>query len=161
MMTEKQNSLGFTLLEVLITMGVLTMGLLGLASLQIIALKSSSSVQFYSQANNLAYSIIDTMRVNHVRAIAGDYNTDFTTTTCIHEYDVTNAGTTIAEQDLANWINTIACTLPNGSGSIQVYPDGNNMIAVIIVQWDNSREQSNQSTEGNQSTLNIQVVSYL
>ncbi|CAK0737766.1 type IV pilus assembly protein PilV [Gammaproteobacteria bacterium] len=60
---------GFTLVEVLVAMAVLSVGLLGLASLQIVALRANSSALYRTQANNLTYLIIDSMRVNRQAAL--------------------------------------------------------------------------------------------
>lgn len=164
MIRVKQKFAGFTLLEVIITMVVLAIGLLGLASLQGIALKSTSSIQFYSQANILAHSILDNMRVNRQQAKDGAYNIDLTSTPieCTNDYDVTTVASSLAEQDLEHWTNNLACTLPNGTGIIDVNTDANNnSIVVITVQWDNRREQSVQSDQSDESTRQVQVVSNL
>ena len=155
MMKLMKKVAGFTLIEVLVSMVVLAFGILGVASLQAIALKSSSSSLFYSQANNFAYNIIDAMRANRAVAIAGGYDYNATMLPyCNNNLDV-SAGT-IAMQDLARWTNDLACTLPSGTGGIQVATDANNNItATITVQWDNSREQSDQSA------IQIQVITNL
>lgn len=65
---------GFTLLEVLIALFVLSVGLLGLATLQATSLRYNSDSYFRTQSNVLAYDIMDRMRANVARVTAGDYD---------------------------------------------------------------------------------------
>jgi type IV pilus assembly protein PilV len=55
---------GFTLIEVLISMIILAIGLLGMAMMQGRALKTNKDAYLYGQANLLAYEMADRMRAN-------------------------------------------------------------------------------------------------
>jgi len=55
---------GFTLIEVLISMVILAVGLLGLAVLQGVALRDNRDAYFYSQASLLAYEMSDRIKAN-------------------------------------------------------------------------------------------------
>jgi type IV pilus modification protein PilV len=55
---------GFTLIEVLLTIAVLSVGLLGLAAMQVIGLKSSSNASFRSQATLVAADMVERIRLN-------------------------------------------------------------------------------------------------
>lgn len=55
---------GFTLIEVLVSMIILALGLLGLASLQGISLKNNQDAHLFSQANALAYEMSDRIKAN-------------------------------------------------------------------------------------------------
>ncbi len=59
-----RNALGFTLVEVLVSMVILAIGLLGLASLQGISLKNNQDAYLFSQANALAYEMSDRIKAN-------------------------------------------------------------------------------------------------
>jgi type IV pilus assembly protein PilV len=59
-----QRAAGFTLIEVLVSTIILAIGLLGLASMQTLALKDNRDAFFYSQASSLAYEMSDRMKVN-------------------------------------------------------------------------------------------------
>lgn len=122
---------GFTLLEVLITVVILAIGLLGLAGLQATALAYNSTAYQRSQATNLAYDIIDRARANAAAARAGAYNVNF---------GFSNQGTgTLAQRDLSEWRQSLINNLPAGTGSVQW--DNANNIFRVIVQWDDSRGQ--------------------
>ncbi len=61
-----QRQYGFSLLEVLIALLVLSIGLLGLAGLQTLGLKFNMQSYQRTQAALLAYDIVDRMRANPV-----------------------------------------------------------------------------------------------
>lgn len=126
---------GFTLIEVAIAMGVLAIGLLGLASLQAVSLKNSSSTLYRSQATNLANSIIDAMRANKSN-VATNYtdNTQYNPV-CVNSLNLIGS---IAERDVMAWRNSLACVLPQGMGFITV----NGNFVTVTVHWDNSRNQT-------------------
>ncbi|MCP5158556.1 MAG: type IV pilus modification protein PilV [Gammaproteobacteria bacterium] len=109
---RKQN--GFTLIEILVTVVVLAIGLLGLAGLQAISLRYNSTAYQRSQATILAYDIVERMRASKP------------------------AGGIIRcpQQDVPAWLAVVAATLPLGTGSVA--PSGN--VCVITVQWDDDRD---------------------
>src|SRR5699024_7298926 len=72
---------GLTLIEVLVTMLVLSIGLLGLAGLQALMLYQHHSAYQRSQATILTYDIIDRMRTNRNAALNGDYDLNLTADT--------------------------------------------------------------------------------
>ena len=57
---------GFTLIEVLISMVILAIGLLGLAAMQAISLRDNQDAYYYQQATLLAYEMQDRIRGNNV-----------------------------------------------------------------------------------------------
>jgi type IV pilus assembly protein PilV len=59
-----RHAIGFTLIEVLISMIILAIGLLGLASLQGISLKNNQDAYLFSQVNALAYEMSDRIKAN-------------------------------------------------------------------------------------------------
>lgn len=74
-----QRNTGFTLVEILITVIVLSIGLLGLAGLQISGLRANMSSEARSKATLLANDIIERMRANPLGVDANQYagiNTD-------------------------------------------------------------------------------------
>lgn len=138
---------GFTLVEILVAVLVLAIGLLGLAGLQATTMRFNHSAYMRSQATNLAYDIADRMRVNRAKADDGDYDGAIE--------DPPPACTTptltgdLANQDIQEWRNALACTLPSGTGIIcsgTLDDDGNctsvSNVFTIRVQWDDSRDSS-------------------
>src|ERR1700736_6078033 len=66
---------GFTLVEVLVSLVILSIGLLGMAKLMLFSSRSNDSAYLRSQATALAYEILDYMRANRQQALAGTYTT--------------------------------------------------------------------------------------
>jgi type IV pilus assembly protein PilV len=126
---KKQH--GISLIEVLIALLLVSIGLLGLASLQANSLKFNRSAYDRSQATQLAYDIADRMRANRTASLAGNYNIAMTST---H-----TATGSIAEQDLTAWIGEVAARLPNGGGAITRAAGTDRF--TISVQWSDDRTQ--------------------
>ena len=126
---------GFTLLEVLVAVVVLSIGLLGLAGLMASSLKNSHSAYQRTQATWLAYDALDRMRANRPAALAGGYNLAL---------GGTPGGSGVAASDLSDWSTALANTLPAGQGSIDVKKDGTTR---VIVQWDDTRGSGGKADE--------------
>lgn len=114
---------GFSLIEVLVALFVLSIGLLGLAALQTTGLKLNHQSYERTQATLQAYDIIDRMRTNKSGtggAVNSTYDsvslgsapgtTDCATTSC--------SGTQLAEYDIRQWNNANAGMLAEGRGAI-------------------------------------------
>jgi len=74
-MSPKRAQGGFTLIEVLIAILVMAFGLLGFALLQTMSVRFTQSANYRTQSTNLAYEMLDQIRVNRVASAAylGDY----------------------------------------------------------------------------------------
>lgn len=122
---------GFTLLEVLVALLVLSIGLLGLAGLMASSIRNNHSAYQRTQATWLAYDMIDRMRVNRAAAIASTEDYDIAIGTAASG----SAG--LAGADVTGWKATLANALPAGDGSVDV--DSATRIVTVIVQWNDSR----------------------
>ncbi|WP_413701427.1 type IV pilus modification protein PilV [Psychromonas sp. KJ10-10] len=74
MLNFKNHQQGSSLLEVLISLLVMAIGLLGLASVQIISLKNLNNSQFRSLSTTYAYAMAERMRSNQSAVVAGNYD---------------------------------------------------------------------------------------
>jgi len=110
-MSIKNKQYGVALLEVMISVLILAIGLLGLAQLQATTLKHNESAYLRSQVSVLASDILDSMRVNRTAAQAGNYNFAVSDTPPA-------TPSTIAEQDLVDWLSNIGTVLPTSGGLI-------------------------------------------
>ncbi|MDT8385068.1 MAG: type IV pilus modification protein PilV [Gammaproteobacteria bacterium] len=70
---SRRDHSGFTLIEVLVTVVVVSIGLLGLAGLQINGLRANLSSEARSKATLLASDIIERMRANPLGVANNDY----------------------------------------------------------------------------------------
>lgn len=123
----KKKSYGASLIEVLIALVVISIGLLGLASLQLSAMKNNQVALQHTQASSLAYEVLDLMRANRQQALNGNYDLPLG--------DSAPTGTSIPAVDLQRWKSNLAISLPNGDGGIQ---RTGNSIVTIIIQWNES-----------------------
>ncbi|MGD8569829.1 MAG: type IV pilus modification protein PilV [Gammaproteobacteria bacterium] len=129
---------GFTMLEVLVAIVVLSFGLLGLAGLQADGLRNNTSAYLRTQANLMAYDMLDRMRANLQGVDNGDYDDLLSTTPtdpgCI------SSGCSIAQMaqhDAFEWSQKLAEILPEGQG--QVKGSGIGSVFTITVMWDDLR----------------------
>jgi type IV pilus assembly protein PilV len=122
---------GFTLLEVLIALLVLSIGLLGLAALQTSGLRSNQMATMRTLATQIAYDMTDRMRAN----TTGMTNLEYVIAT-----DETPAASpaTTAEIDLTEWRAQVA-RLPGGLSSI-TRSAGPPVTHEITVYWDEERK---------------------
>lgn len=122
--TSDVNGQGFSLIEVLVALLVLSIGLLGLAALQTTGLKLNHQSYERTQAVLQAYDIIDRMRANRTSANAG-INSNYNS--IAHGYipgSFTNCMTTACSSDQAaiydtfNWNAANASILAEGKGAV-------------------------------------------
>ena len=125
-----QRQHGATLIEVLIAVVVLSIGLLGLAGLQATSVKSNHSAYQRSQATLLAYDLADRMRANRTEALTNAYEVDFPTSSNSNSVSGSQAA-----KDIAEWLNSLARTLPEGTGKVEK----NGTLVIIHVRWNDNR----------------------
>lgn len=130
---------GTSLIEILVTILIVSFGLLGVAGVVGNGLKNNHSSYGRTQASILAADIIDRMRANRREAesIGAPYD--------IVLLDPTPTGTSIAERDLNAWRTALATTLPAGSGAVSM--DATTKKVTVTVQWDDSRSTAGSSTQ--------------
>lgn len=119
---------GATMIEVLVTIAVVSLGLLGYAGLVMKSQQSNHAAYSRSVATMLAYNITECMRANRAAALAGGYNVAIGSSP---------AGSGIASTDLTNWKADMSAALPSGDGSVTVDLQGN---VTIIVRWNEKRD---------------------
>lgn len=127
---------GFTLLEVLVAMLVLSIGLLGLAGLMASSMRNNQSAYHSTQATWLAYDILDRIRANRAGALAGGYGAA-SALGAPADCSTDAPSGLIAAQDIGGWKNMVACALPEGDGAITVTPASGQVS--ITVQWNDAR----------------------
>ena len=112
---------GFTLVEGLIALLVLSIGLLGIAALSVETLQSSRAAQFRTQAVSIAADLADRIRANRVPVDA-----------------YAGAGlNALAVADLGAWHALVAAQLPGGEGEVRFVAGTATTPAsyTIVVNW--------------------------
>ncbi len=153
---------GFTLVEVLVSLVILAIGLLGIAKLMLFSSHSNDSAYLRSQATALAYEILDAMRANRQEAIiVGTYNTAAAVPAvapgalCVGLGSCTTP-TQVALYDLYQWglrLNANSGVappgaLPNGQGTVTTATVGTQTTVTIVVSWDDSVAQNTLNVGG-------------
>ena len=117
-MRLRQSSRGFTMLEVLIAIVVIAFGLLGVAGLQVVALKNNQSAGARLIATTLANDMVDRIKTNALGLISGDYDRpDVNAYTTQVAACLSAGGCTpqqLAQNDRFEWAQLVAAALPGG-----------------------------------------------
>lgn len=129
--------LGFTLIEVLVALLVISLGLFGFAALQAKASQFNQGSYLRSQANSLGYDIVDRMRANRDMALAGGYDVNI----AVNGSAPAVGG--LAQSDLQQWWASVDDALPAASAEISVATDGTATAAIEWQQQQADRDPSN------------------
>jgi len=112
--TVKKYTQGFTLVEVLVSIVILALGVLGTIAMQVRALNDSQDAYLRTQAIFLAYDISDRMRANAAGwrdvPVPFDFGCNQPWANCLP--------TEMAQYDYWYWSNEIASKLANGAGDV-------------------------------------------
>ena len=134
-MKRAPQSRGFSLIEVLVAVLVVSVGVLGIMGLQAVTLRTNTGAMLRTQATQFAYNIIDRVRANPT----GTYVIAMNAAAPV-PVDCEGAGASctiqqMANYDLAGWLADVA-QLPSGDGSITA----NANIIAVTVQWSDNRD---------------------
>lgn len=132
MASQSQSNLhgqrGVGMIEVLVTLLILSIGLLGLAALQMRTLRNNQSALERSLAVAETHAIADAMRADRTNAINGRFNLGIAA--------AAPTGTTFREVMLASWRNNLVASLgADATGSVAC----NGALCTIVVRWNDSR----------------------
>jgi type IV pilus assembly protein PilV len=153
---------GFTLVEVLVALVVLSIGLLGMAKMVMVTSHANDSAYLRSQATALAYQAMDSMRANLIAATSSP--SGYATALNVMPPSTGNCSTycdnpTLALSDVYGWKVHLQKALPGGTGSITTsatFP----IMATVVVQWDDSAAQAvfNLPVAANTQSITLQTV---
>lgn len=151
-MTTPARSGGATMIEVLVSLLIFSVGLLGMVGLQTLSLRNTQSAYFRTQATVMAEDIMERMRANPQGARAGSYAaaSGQLNSACLSVGGCSPAA--LAQHDLAEWQAALAEALPMGSGRVCVdsTPDDGTPAApacdgvgnwqAVKIWWDDNRD---------------------
>ena len=137
-MRRYRRNAGFSLIEVLVALLILSIGLIGLAGLQNRGLRDNHSALLRSQAVQHAEDMLDRMRANRAAAQAGRYDieigkpgpADWSGFDDLRA-KLTGSYTGITLSDLTEWKFALVRSLPFGDGSVAV----NGGVVTVRVEW--------------------------
>lgn len=133
---------GMTLIEVLVSVLVLAIGLLGAAAIQLNALKYTDSSTMATQASFIAYDMMDRIRANVDGNAVRNGSTDVLSTYRLSSLSAApTSGTSARDQDLidfrANIIDFAGATA-GANSRIEIA----SRVVTITINWDESRSGS-------------------
>lgn len=165
---RRNNQHGFSLIEVLVTMAIVAIGLMGLIALMMKGLQANSGSSMRTIATAQAYDMADRMRANTVGITAGSYNSVLppgSSSTCpigdlatdkVEPPTATSlaaackdcttsicTASDFAARDACMWHKANA-GLPSGSGAVCKDAAGNRY--TISISWDDKKSGATDTT---------------
>jgi len=150
-------------MEVLIALLILSIGLLGLASLQTNGLRSNQMARMRTTATQLAYDIADRMRANPAGVDAQNYviaTSDADPVIPSGENCENNTCTTsqMATYDLSQWRGAVG-SLPGGTSAIVRTVTGTIITHAITIYWDEYRQGVSGTACGPDPKVDLRCIS--
>ena len=153
MLTKRHQQQGVTLIESMIALLVISVGLLGIAALQLTSMKQNSSALQNSKAVWIAYNMADRVRANlnefenydDIDVGAGsnkEYDRNCTTNEC--------TSSQLIVSDAREWWDDVSA-LPSGRGMI----DGDATELTISVMWDDEGTGATGTDCGNDPEVDL------
>jgi type IV pilus assembly protein PilV len=145
---------GVTMLEVLVTLFIITLFLLATAGVQSSAVKLNKAAQFRTDAVLLAAELGERMEANLEEAANGTYacdpcSTSTTSTACVGS---TCGSANLAAFDLAEWGARVGAKLPSPTVTV-AWTAGTPGSYLITIAWSDRRSNVTYSTTGSTETF--------
>jgi type IV pilus assembly protein PilV len=159
--TQYCNSTGFSLIEVLVSMVILAIGLLGLGALQGISLKNNQDAYLYSQANSLAYEMSDRIKANKTGWISISPPSSSCQNNCNSSTNSCNPAE-MAAYDYCKWKINTATALSSGVTAVILKSSvsgstacpGNASELCLRISWNKINQKNLQS----KSSLELEIT---
>ncbi|WP_062154662.1 type IV pilus modification protein PilV [Beggiatoa leptomitoformis] len=156
---QQHKSAGFTLIEMMIALLVLSIGLLGVAALQTTGQQFNYRAYIRTQATFLAYDLMDRIRTNPLEASQGNYgvgsNIVESTTDCAKNACTT---TQLKNYDISEWGKSVGVITVTGQLSILPSPEANiaydaaTSTYTVTLRW---QEERNSTTKVEQQWIMV------
>ncbi len=137
---------GFSLIEVLVAVLVLSLGLLGFAATLGVSVRSNQSANFRTQATNLAYEILDRIRANSPNALGYAMSPTSATTSI--------SGTSQARRDVQTWMGNVRRALGDDATAEITVAAG---VVTVNLAWTDQRQESASSAQVTTFTVQTQL----
>jgi type IV pilus assembly protein PilV len=126
---------GMTLVEQLVTLVLVSVGLLGIAALQLASLRANREAYFHLQAGALANDILERIRANRQGFADSEYDAAF---------NDTGVRSTTAGNDLHAWQLEIDRSLPGGAASAAgaIGRTAGTNVVVVTIRWRAGAERN-------------------
>ena len=143
---------GLTMIEVLVAIVILSIGLLGIAALQVVGIQNTNSANLRSQATILAYQFGDVLRTNKTEVDAGTFKdpdgdgsagfiSNSMGSVIANANCESNTGCTTTEMalnDLFRWVGDVRSLLPGGIARVTE----SSGIYTLTISWIDDKTDS-------------------
>jgi type IV pilus assembly protein PilV len=153
---------GFSMIEVLISLVLIAVAMLGQAGMQANALRFAKSGEQRMSGVFLSNELVERMEGNKAAAIAGSYAVPLASSTVLTAGTdcsaVPCAATALAAFDLAEWTTRAAAVLPSATWQVTQTVSGNPSTYSIVLTWQDRRADSTRttySTSGTTETFSV------
>ena len=139
--SSRSHQIGFSLVEALVALVVLSIGMLGIAALYVDSLRNGRTALRRTQAVTLAADMADKIRAN--RGAIKDFETVVTSTdtnTACAPGGTGCSRTALALHDKALWIYALQDAIPGATGTITVTGTTAPAIYTIVITWPEGAE---------------------
>lgn len=161
----RKNISGFSLLEVLIAVVVVSLGMLGVGAALVTVHRTTASSYLQQQSAQLASDIIERMRQNVSGAQLGDYNVAYTggaVTTPPVMCDPAGAACDAADQaayDLWQWLNSMNTLLPGAGANVAVVQTGTGSYeATVTVSYNDAPAATALKSATTRNTVQLETL---
>lgn len=129
---------GFSLIEILVSLFVVSLTILGVLALQGNSLKNNQGAWLRSYADIMSNDIFERMVANRQYAMAGAYDHALGSS-------IPSASGSMANIDLNQWLTGLANGLPEGDGSVTCNTQG---LCRVQVQWKDMSVNEDSDDDG-------------
>lgn len=145
---------GFSLIEVLVSLLIISLGIVGVMRLQTQSLKTNQSAYFRTQADILSRDIVARMYANRDEARKGSYTAQAKPNVVVDCLVNECSSAQMANWDLLQWFQRLERDLPEASAELVNLP-GDTTRYLITLRWDDHRtakilDKTNCGTQENQ-----------
>jgi len=141
---ETRRQSGFSLVEVLIALVIMSVGMLGIAGLYVESMQAGRTSSFRHNAVTIASDVADRIRANPIGGV--DYEGVRGNNNCVLG-NVDCNPQQMAANDIDLWLTQADETLPEGDVTITFDNTVNPPTYVIEVSWDEAGETARQTFE--------------
>ena len=146
MITSSKPS-GFTIIELLVTLFILSISLLGVSYMQVVSLKASDQANARSQARAIGTELMEQLRAS--RVMPGDLPSPDSpanpATACASRNNIA---------DYVNCLNHFASSLPGGTSNIEQNATENTFTITISWRENRSARREGETEQNNNCTNN-------
>lgn len=135
---------GFTLIEVLISMLVISIGILGYSKLFLVSLASSQSSYYKAQTAYLAEDLFERIRTEARNGTTGvsDYVSGLNNVMANCDGGKLISAINNVSQDRSNWLATLGCKVPSAKVTVKSAEGNGNTNLELTITWSDQKASS-------------------